>query len=239
MIYFSKHNRSTQEELMDDFSLQGEPLQEVLKDLDTVNRYLGGNQITIDGLEKMLLGCDKNRVVTIVDYGCGDGGSMALCAAYLEKHHWRYKLIGLDANAYIIEQAKTKAHSLKHSTFKVCNVFDKEKLPEADIALCTLFLHHFKEAQIIELLNAIATKTQVGIVINDLQRSRTAFRLFQLFSEVFMNSKIAKFDGLVSIARSFVKCDIKNISEKIIGTRVELKSKWAFRWRWLLYTGKV
>jgi 2-polyprenyl-3-methyl-5-hydroxy-6-metoxy-1,4-benzoquinol methylase len=184
MIYFSKHNRSTQEELMDDFSLQGEPLQEVLKDLDTVNRYLGGNQITIDGLEKMLLGCDKNRVVTIVDYGCGDGGSMALCAAYLEKHHWRYKLIGLDANAYIIEQAKTKAHSLKHSTFKVCNVFDKEKLPEADIALCTLFLHHFKEAQIIELLNAIATKTQVGIVINDLQRSRTAFRLFQLLNVI-------------------------------------------------------
>ena len=234
MIYFSKHKRSTQEELMDDFSLQGEALQEVLNDLETVNKYLGGNKITIKGLEKMLTHCSKQELVTIVDYGCGDGGFLRLCATYLEKNQWQYRLIGVDANAHIIDKAKVNCREIKQCIFKESNVFDANQLPEADIALCTLFLHHFKEEQIIQLLNNITSKTKIGVVINDLQRSKTAFLLFKVFSKVFMKSKIAKFDGLVSIARSFLKEDVKHISEKIESTRYVVKSKWAFRWQWLI-----
>ena len=238
MIYFSKHKRSNQEELMDDFALQGPPLQEVLKDLETVNKYLGGNQITINGLEKMLAYCSKDKLVTIVDYGCGDGAFLLLCTSFLEKNNWNYKLIGVDANAHIIERAKINCSTIKHCTFKQSNVFDKQELPAADIALCTLFLHHFKDEQIIQLLNNISSKTKVGIVINDLQRSKTAFLLFKAFSAVFMKSKIAKFDGLVSVARSFVRGDVEKISEDIKNTTSQIKSKWAFRWQWLIFKNK-
>ncbi len=238
MIYFSKHKRSTQEELMDDFSLQGEALQKVLEDLETVNKYLGGNQITLDGIEKMLANCKKQQTVTIVDYGCGDGAFLKLCATFLEKNNWRYRLIGVDANTHIIEKAKVNCNTIKHCTFMQANVFDTNQLPEADIALCTLFLHHFKEKDIIKLLNNIASKTKVGIVINDLQRSKMAFILFKSFSALFMKSKIAKFDGAVSIARSFVKDDVERISGNIKNTNIKIASKWAFRWQWLVYKTK-
>lgn len=236
MIYFSKHKRSTQEELMDDFSLQGEALQEVLDDLEIVNKYLGGNEITIDGLQKMLTKCSKDKRITIVDYGCGDGGFLLSCAAYLKKHNWKFNLIGVDANVHIIESAKKNCKTIKECTFMQANVFDTDQLPEADIALCTLFLHHFKDELIINLLNNIASKTKVGIVVNDLQRNKTALILFKAFSAVFMKSKIAKFDGAVSIARSFIKEDVQRISEKIENTTIELASKWAFRWQWLIFT---
>lgn len=239
MIYFSKHNRSTQEELMDDFSLQGEALHKVLVDLDTVNKYLGGNQITINGLEKMLLNCSKEEVVTIVDYGCGDGGFLLMCATYLEKNNWKYRLIGVDANANIIEKARLNCITIKHCTFMQSNVFDTAQLPEADIALCTLFMHHFKNEEMVQLVNNIVEKTKVGIVINDLQRSKIAFLLFKAFSKVFLISDITKFDGLVSIARSFVRGDIEQLSEKIENTRYEVKFKWAFRWQWLIYKERI
>ena len=134
MIYFSRHQRSTQEELMDDFNLQGDDLQVLLNDLEFINTYLGGNNITISGLEKMLAHCDKKNPVTIVDYGCGDGASLVLCAAYLDKNNWSYRLIGIDANAHIIEKAKDNCKHIKDCTFSQINVFNADELPEADIA---------------------------------------------------------------------------------------------------------
>jgi len=235
MIFFSKHTRSTQEEIMDDFSLQGEALDAVMEDLKTVNNYLGGNTITIDGLKEMLVHCSKDKTVTIVDYGCGDGGFMISCAEYLSSQNWNYKLIGVDANANIIRSAKENCKQVKECTFIQANVFDTKQLPSADIALCTLFLHHFKTSEIITLLNNITQTTKVGVVINDLQRSATAFNLFKVFSKVFLKSKIAKFDGLVSIARSFVREDIITISEKIKNSTYTVKNRWAFRWQWLLF----
>ena len=49
-----------------------------------------------------------------------------------------------------------------------------------------------------------------------------------------MKSKIAKFDGLVSIARSFLREDVEKMSEEIKNTNSQIKSKWAFRWQWLI-----
>ena len=46
--------RTSEEEIMDDFYLQGEELRRTLEDLDKVNKWLGGNRITLEGIRKLL-----------------------------------------------------------------------------------------------------------------------------------------------------------------------------------------
>jgi 2-polyprenyl-3-methyl-5-hydroxy-6-metoxy-1,4-benzoquinol methylase len=234
MISYSSKYRTSQTEIMDDFNLQGVEMQELMTDLKRVNKMLGGNAITLNGIGQLLQGQHANNTITILDIGCGDGELLRLCAQWGAKKGINVHLIGIDANAHILKEAKKRSIEIKNTTFKVLNVFaEKEILPEFDIALCTLFLHHFNERQIEDLLNRLVKKAQMGVVINDLHRSFWAFWLFRLYSSLFLKSRIARHDGLVSVARGFKRKELKLISEKIIGVH-QLKWKWTFRYQWII-----
>jgi hypothetical protein len=238
MISYSSKYRTDQTEIMDDFNLQGDEMQELLTDLKRVNKMLGGNAITLNGIDQLLEGRLTNNTITILDIGCGDGEMLRQCAQWMKKKGRNVHLIGLDANAHILKEAVNRSEEIKNTTFKVVNVFaEKEILPEFDIALCTLFLHHFKESQIEDLLNRLTRKAKMGVVINDLHRSFWALWLFRLYGLLFLKSRIARHDGLVSVARGFKRRELKRISEKIKGVH-QLKWKWAFRYQWIIRVTK-
>ncbi|RLD28150.1 MAG: methyltransferase [Bacteroidetes bacterium] len=234
MISYSSKYRTSRTEIMDDFNLQGVEMQELLTDLKRVNKMLGGNAITLKGINELLKGPHTNNTLTIIDIGCGDGEMLRQCAQWAHKKDVNVSLIGIDANAHILKEAEKRSEEIKNTTFKVVNVFaEKEILPEFDIALCTLFLHHFKEPQIEDLLNRLTRKAKVGVVINDLHRSFWAFWFFRLYGLLFLKSRIARHDGLVSVARGFKRKELMRISEKIKGVH-QLKWKWAFRYQWII-----
>ncbi len=234
MISYSSKYRTSRMEIMDDFNLQGVEMQELLTDLKRVNKMLGGNAITLKGINELLTGQYTNNTLTIIDIGCGDGEMLRQCAQWAHKKGVNVNLIGIDANAHILKEAEKRSEEIKNTTFKVVNVFaEKEILPEFDIALCTLFLHHFKEPQIEDLLNRLTGKAKVGVVVNDLHRSFWAFWLFRLYGLLFLKSRIARHDGLVSVARGFKRKELMRISEKIKGVH-QLKWKWAFRYQWII-----
>ena len=234
MIYFSNSRRSTQAEIMDDFELQGNELHKLLTDLKNVNILLGGNNITLNGIQQLITKEEAHKTIKILDVGCGDGAMLRKIAKWGNIKGYRFELIGIDANPHILKEAKNRSKHYTNISFKQINVFDENKeFPEIDIALCTLFLHHFSDAAITQLVSKLTTHTKIGIVINDLQRSKLAFVLFKLFRIVFIKTKIAKFDGLVSIARSFKKNELLHMSKFIQGNH-NIQWKWAFRYQWVI-----
>lgn len=52
--------RSNQKELIDDLELDNDALRENLEELAIINKYLGGNQVTISGLKKLILNLDSS-----------------------------------------------------------------------------------------------------------------------------------------------------------------------------------
>ncbi|SRX56186.1 methyltransferase domain-containing protein [Aequorivita sp. CIP111184] len=235
MITFNNKQRSHQIEIMDDLDFQGEEMKNVLNDLKNVNRWLGGNNITIDGIEKLLNGYSKNSLITILDLGCGDGELLRKCADYGKNNNYNFECIGIDFNENILEFAKKKSFNYPNIKFKKIDVFlEEELLPNCDIAICTLFLHHFSSEKIETLLKIILEKSKKGLIINDLQRSLTAFKLFKFVSQMFLKTKTAQHDGLVSIARGFKKDELENISKKIPNQKSKIQWRWAFRYQWIL-----
>ena len=51
--------RSNATEIMDDFSMKGELLRDTLDKLGKINKWLGGNHVTIDGVKQLLNNQDK------------------------------------------------------------------------------------------------------------------------------------------------------------------------------------
>ena len=235
MISFSNKHRSTQLEIMDDLDFQGDEMKNVLIDLKTVNKWLGGNNITINGIKNLLRSHSKNKTFVIVDIGCGDGELIRKCADFGLEENFNFEFIGVDFNENILTTARERSTGYKNIKFTKVDVLDEEQLiPSCDIVLCTLFLHHFNNENIENLLNRFLINSRIGAVINDLQRSKQAFYLFKLVSEIFLKTNTAKHDGLVSVARGFRKDELIAISEKITNQQSTIRWRWAYRYQWII-----
>ena len=220
-------------ERMDDFSIGGLELRKTLITLGRINKWLGGNRVTLNGLKKVLNGHPKERQITILDLGCGGGDILRDVAEFGKQSGYIFKIIGVDANKNTLGYAKELSKSFPDINFLHCDIFsyDFEKL-EYDLVLTSLFLHHFDDDKLESLLKGILDKASIGIVVNDLHRHPMAYFLFRILC-VFTTNKMAKEDGLISILKGFKRDELIKISENI-GAGYTIKWKWAFRYQWII-----
>jgi 2-polyprenyl-3-methyl-5-hydroxy-6-metoxy-1,4-benzoquinol methylase len=227
--------RTEEEEIMDDFSLEGQELQDALDKIASINQLLGGNKLTLQGVEK-LFQHHSASIYTIVDVGCGNGDMLRALADYAKQKSLQVQLIGIDANAFTINYAKKLSENYPMISYQCEDVFSEAfNQMRCDIVLCTLTLHHFKNEQIDYLVKLFSKQSRMGVVINDLHRSAIAYRLFQLLCFVFRLNRMSKEDGLVSILRGFRKQELLAFSKKINVSQQIIQWKWAFRYQWIIF----
>lgn len=225
--------RSLDTEIMDDFNLEGDVLRDTLNQLGTINKWLGGNRITLSGLLDLLKNQPKDKIYRIVDLGCGHGDMLRIIANWGNALHYKFQLTGIDANADAISYAKELSVGYPNISYRCLDVFSEEfKNVDCDIVVATLFLHHFKDEEIIKLLKIFQQNTTTGIVINDLQRSKLAYLLFQGLG-LFITNNMVKEDGLTSIKRSFKKKELLRFSNQL-QLKSYIKWRWAFRYQWII-----
>ena len=227
--------RTSNPEIMDDFNMEGEELRDALDKISRINHLLGGNKLTLDGVKDLLKHQDKSNEITIVDVGCGNGDMLRSLANYATKENIKLRLIGIDANNYTIKYANQLSSNYVNIEYRCQDIFDKLFLElKYDIVLCTLTLHHFSNEEIIKLLTVFKNNSKTGIVINDLQRSSIAYRLFQLVCFVFRLNKMTREDGLTSILRGFKKKELVEFSEELKFKKYKINWRWAFRYQWII-----
>ena len=232
-FFISTKNRTDKEELMDDFSIGGDLLRDTLDKLENINRWLGGNLMTVKALKKVLKNHPKEQELIIADIGCGHGDILRDVAKFGRKNGYKMKLIGMDANPTAIAYANELSTEFPELSFKTEDIFSEAfKNRKFDVVLATLFLHHFKEAQLVSFLGNTLKQTKIGIVVNDLHRHKLAYYLFMLLSVFIKNNMIIE-DGLTSVLRGFKRNELAHISKKL-KVKPQISWKWAFRFQWIL-----
>lgn len=225
--------RTENREIMDDFLIGGSMLDDALGKLATINKVLGGNVVTLNGLKILLKNQSKNKPITIIDLGCGGGDILRTIAKFGKKEGYNFQLVGLDANKNATNYAAALSADFENIRFVNVDVFSDEfKTMSYDIVITTLFLHHFKEAQLLQLLQHILKTATAGVVVNDLHRHRLAYYLFKFITIPVKNKMIIE-DGLTSVLRGFKRNELVNLSKQL-NVSYQLKWKWAFRYQWIL-----
>lgn len=226
--------RSIEPEIMDNLNLDRAALKQVFVDINRVNRILNGYSITLKAVEKIL---DENPQdgYTIMDLGSGDGGMLKQLALYFKERPVNLNLIGVDLNENTIKLAKENCRAFPNISFLQQDILTMDTLnPRCDILLSTLTMHHFGKGEIPIFLNQVVRLPRIGLVINDLQRSRISYWLFKFFSTIFIKTDIAKYDGGISIKRAFVKSELQEYSMDFPHMVHQIKWKWAFRYLWTM-----
>lgn len=227
--------RTQEAEIMDDFSLHGKELRAALDQIARINQLLGGNKVTLHGIKEVLKKANTSKPIVIADIGCGNGDMLRMLADYGLKSNFNFKLIGIDANAFTVNYAKTLSKDYPNIEYVCLDIFSEEfSTIKYDIVLCTLTLHHFTNKQILNIISIFNSNAGIGIVVNDLHRSKLAYRLFKLICILFNLSKMSREDGLVSILRGFRKNELEEFSKKLNFKNYTISWKWAFRYQWII-----
>ncbi|MDQ3072008.1 MAG: methyltransferase domain-containing protein [Bacteroidota bacterium] len=224
-------SRSYEAELMDDFSGFGKDWAQTLDELEIINRFLGGYNVTLDALGRSIHRRNDKQPITIADLGCGGGDSLRVMAKWFRKKEIKASLTGIDANEFVIQYAENKSKGFPELDFIHRDIFSNDfKASGYDIIACSLFCHHFTEDQLIDMFSKIKERRS-AVIINDLHRHPLAYYSIKLLVKFFSRSPLVKNDGPLSVRRAFKKHELENILEKAGIENYSIRWMWAFRWQ--------
>ncbi len=172
--------RSLEPELMDSPEITGPVLDKFHRDLNFVNKCLG----TFPTIERFIRE-DDQPVRSVIDIGCGGGALLE----YLQKQ-MGVEVTGIDLKPP--DHAKVPVIAADAVT---------ARLPDADVAVCSLVAHHLTPEQNIALIRNVGRSCR-RFIIHDLVRHRMPFVLFTVFLCPLIGREAAV-DGRQSIRRAF------------------------------------
>jgi len=230
-------NRSFKSEVMDDLNCGGSTLTQTLKELEIINRLLGGNSLTINGIATLQRSMEGPvRRLTICDLGCGGGDMLKLVSSWAQVKGIPVELIGIDANPNVIQYARQNCRSIPDIRFLTLDVFSHEfKSHQYDIILSTLFLHHFDNQQLISLFKSFSGQCRVGMVVNDLHRHWLAYYSIKMLTSLFSKSSMVQNDAPLSVQKSFLRSELLDLLGQSGISNFQLKWRWAFRWQLIIW----
>ncbi|MFD2161791.1 methyltransferase domain-containing protein [Paradesertivirga mongoliensis] len=227
---FSK--RSTEPEMMDDFSLGQEVINPIMDELEVVNKLLGGYQVFFSAFRNLAI----KDGMTISDWGCGGGDSLRILARWAREKKLKLHFVGVDATATAIDFAKEKARDYPEITFIHADVLsDKLQSRQFDIVISSLFTHHFENGDWIKLIQKMLDCCTHAVVVNDLHRHWFAYRSIGMLTQLFSKSEMVKHDSKLSVLRGFTAQELKDLLEQAGIVNYSLKWMWAFRWQLIIY----
>lgn len=221
--------RSYEPEMLDLAETDDAALRQNLRELQLINRFLGGFRTSRTGLRRILR--KSHRIGKIVDIGCGGGDFLAIIAR--EVPPGTAEIVGVDKKEQCVR------YSLEHPGKKdgvevICA--DYQDLPSdflqpSDIIHCSLFLHHLTDDQILDLFSR-ARQTGCMLLINDLHRHYLALAGIKIITRLFLFSPMVKNDAPLSVKRGFTRTELEILLKKAGYTRYTID--WLFPFRYLV-----
>lgn len=220
-------NRVHTSELLDADNIPVADLYQNLKELNVINNWLGGHDITLTGLKKLLT-THKHSSVTVADVGCGGGDNLKYIAKWARTHNKSIIFIGIDIKQDCINYAQKNCESYPEISF-ICADYRSIK-DDFDIIFSSLFCHHLNNEQLGEFIAWCSRYSKIGFFVNDLQRNYLAYYSIKWLTWLFSNSYLVKNDAPLSVKRAFLKYDWDIILGKMPSHIYTVQWKWAFRY---------
>jgi ubiquinone/menaquinone biosynthesis C-methylase UbiE len=215
--------RSLELEHIDKGDYTAEEYEGCIVELQRVNRWLGDASALRDSLlaevEKLNL-----QNFSVIDVGAGSGELLRVVAEWARKTGRKAQLTGLELNA-----RSASAIAERASTFPEITAIrgDAFRLPfvdgQFDYALCSLFTHHFKNAEVVGILRELRRVSTRGMFVIDLHRHPVAYFFYTTIGRLFLHNRLLREDGALSILRSFTPRELLDLARNagLVNPRVE------------------
>lgn len=225
-MMYNNLKRSTLPEKMDDPSVPRHEVEQALRELENVNKYLGGYSVILDALEKL---SRKKKEISIMDIGCGGGDVLRKIASWAKNRNLEVTLIGVDCNPLMTQYAKSMSLNFPNISYRTISVWDLSET--ADITMNSLFCHHFDDNDLVRLIRKMNELSTYAVVINDIHRHWFAYHSIKWITGTFSKTYLVKYDAPLSVARSLKRNEWIEILKFAEIKNYNINWKWAWRWQ--------
>ncbi len=189
-----------------------------LADIRRINHYMGGAKPVCDATWNLL---GDTKTATVLDIGTGNADIPLRLSKQATQRGVKLNLVGLDINARHLRIARED--TLEHHDIALIGA-DAFALPLADksvdVVISTLFLHHFRAAQIQALLREFSRVSRVGWTMHDQVRDAVPLWFFRLARPVLARSYLTRYDAVASIYRAYRPAEMRAVIAPIEGATV-------------------
>lgn len=171
-----------------------------LRDLERINRYFGGFSVL-----RRLIGrfAHRDESFTLLDVGAGAGDT----GAALLRSHPRGVVVSLDRQHVHVGQAAPPR--------LVADAFQLPFRPQSfDFVFSSLFLHHFSDQQVVDLLAQFKRVARRAVLAVDLERGPLAFRFLPATRWLFDWHRISVYDGQLSVQAAFKRGELLALASR-------------------------
>lgn len=222
-------DRSYQQELIDTGDYTPEQYERFLRDIRIINRYIGDER----ALKRTLLSEISRRKIpefSVLDVGAGSGELLRVCAKFARKNGKETSLLGLELNPRSAESIREE--SADFNEIKSIRG-DALSLPFAnnsfDYAICSLFMHHFRENDIVAILKKMSRIARRKIFVIDLHRHPVAYGLYKIFTAATFMGYLVKEDGALSVKRGFKPSELQTLATQAGLLKFKVERHFPFR----------
>ena len=201
-------------------------LEQNLRELHTINSWLGGYRTTFSGLRKVL---DPKKPSIVIDIGSGGGDTALLLHAWGKRNNFNLQIKGIDINPGCVSYSTDRSTGMPGIHF-ICDDYRNLKyhVHEADVLHASLFCHHLTDDEIVELLQ-FARNNRLPLVINDLRRHPVAYYSIKLLTKIFSRSHMVRNDAPLSVLKGFTRREWVLLMERAGITRYRIIGRPMFR----------
>lgn len=215
-------NRRREPEWMDEPDIDASLHAHALGALNRVNRWLAWDWAMCRHVRRLLRKSAGRPAV--LDLGAGGGGFLSYVAARLSAA----APIAVDRSPFALARSREwSGGSL------ACVAADGRRLPfgdrEVPVVACSLFLHHFDEADAVAILREAGRVAGRGIIVGDLSRSRLAWWLTWLVTRLVSRSPVFRIDGPRSVRAAYRPVEALSLARRA-GLHEARVAWYPFRW---------
>lgn len=186
-----------------------------LKDLARLNRLFGGIRLTVEALEDLSGNLLPGSELEILDIATGGGDFPRAMADWAKRRGLRARVLATDLDPEMLELAARGGDAGGTVEFAAA---DARRLPFADesfdVVTCSLTLHHFDPEEAVVVLKEMCRVARVGVIVNDLVRSRCGIWAAWLASRAVSRNPFIRHDAPLSVSRAYTKREMAALAAR-------------------------
>ena len=200
-----------------------------LSDLRRINRFLGGRRVILRALAQCL-DDPGSQDVSLLDVGTGSADIPMAVAADCDRRGLESFIAAVDISERNLRVSRSR---LNVSTDINLVQADSLRLPFAthsfDFVTASLFLHHFRDEDVVRLLADFARIAKRAVIVNDLVRNLVPYYFTRISGPLLAWSFLTRNDAPVSVLRGFTTDEMKDLARRAGLSNVQMRRSFPYR----------